>query len=198
MTTFENRAPPIRRVLGTIALEEAIQLPEFKDKTIQYAYNPTKWEELAEKIVDIHDIRLKKMNECGVEFFLLSWTSHGAQGYSDPKEAEKVARRANDYMSEQCKKNPKRFGGFASVSMHDPKQAADELERAIKELGLYGVILNDFQEAENGTKMLWYDQPEYDVFWAKVQELDGTVLNHAMLILSALLYSSEGTYQASL
>ena len=173
-------------------MEEAIQLPEFKDKTIQYAYNPSKWEELAEKIVDIHDIRLQKMNECGVEFFLLSWTSHGAQGYSDQREAEKVARRVNDYMSEQCKKNPKRFGGFASVSMHDPKQAAQELERAIKELGLYGVILNDFQEAENGTKMLWYDQPEYDVFWAKVQELDGTVLRPCTTNLKYLAISIRG------
>lgn len=127
--------------------------------------------------MDIHDVRLKKMNESGVEYMILSVTSHGAQGFSDPQEAEKFARRANDYMSEQCKKNPQRFGGFASVSMHDPKQAAQELERAIKELGLLGVILNDFQEAENGTKMLWYDQPEYDVFWAKVQELDGRLLD---------------------
>jgi len=34
MTTFENRAPPRRR--GTIALEEAIQLPEYRHKTIDY------------------------------------------------------------------------------------------------------------------------------------------------------------------
>jgi 2,3-dihydroxybenzoate decarboxylase len=48
------------------------------------------------------------MDECGVEFQILSWTSHGPQGYSDPKEAEAVARKANDYMAEQVKKNPKR------------------------------------------------------------------------------------------
>src|SRR5579871_4300808 len=100
-------------------------------------------------------MRLKGMDKCGVEYQILSWTSHGAQGYSDKAEAEKVARRANDYMSEQCKKNPKRylhgsretnirFGGFASLSMHDPKQAAEELKRAVKELGLLGAILNDF------------------------------------------------------
>jgi predicted TIM-barrel fold metal-dependent hydrolase len=43
-------------------------------------------------------------------------------------------------MAEQCKKNPKRFSGFASVSMHDPKQAAQELRRAVKELGLVGAM----------------------------------------------------------
>ena len=130
MTTFENRAPPIRRTLGTIALEEAIQLPEFRHKTIDYgipmmlpvltvAYNPPKWEDLADLIVDIHGTRLKKMDECGVEFQLLSWTSHGAQGYSDQKEAEAVARRANDYMSEQCKKNPKRYHSHYEISNQD-------------------------------------------------------------------------------
>jgi 2,3-dihydroxybenzoate decarboxylase len=56
------------------------------------------------------------------------------------EEAEGLAQRANDYMAEQCKKNPKRFSGFASVSMHDPKQAAKELRRAVKELGLVGVM----------------------------------------------------------
>jgi 2,3-dihydroxybenzoate decarboxylase len=72
-------------------------------------------------IVDIHDKRLKTMDkgnpqfpqskliwQVGCEYQILSWTSHGAQGYSDKAEAEKVARRANDYMSEQVKKNPKR------------------------------------------------------------------------------------------
>lgn len=79
--------------------------------------------------------------------------------------------------------------------MHDPKQAAQELERAIKELGLIGVILNDFQEAENGTKMLWYDQPEYDVFWAKVEELDGLAsMKCISLMNSPMLYSPQRPY----
>jgi predicted TIM-barrel fold metal-dependent hydrolase len=101
-------------------LEEAIQLPEFREKTIEFcinyylrllisAYNPSKWEDLADMIIDIHGTRLQKMNECGCEYQMLSWTSPGAQGRSDQKEAERVARRANDYMSEQCKKNPKRY-----------------------------------------------------------------------------------------
>jgi hypothetical protein len=117
-------------------------LPEFRSKTIQYgnhnslvscsnptAYNPDKWEELADLIVDIHDMRLKTMDKgtpqftqsklswkVGCEYQILSWTSHGAQGYSDKAEAEKVARRANDYMSEQVKKNPKRS---TSLTLND-------------------------------------------------------------------------------
>ena len=66
-----------------------------------------------------------------------------------------------------------RFAAFAALSMHNPVQAAEELKRAVKELGLVGAILNDFQQADN-EKMIFYDQPEYDPFWATVQELDGT------------------------
>jgi hypothetical protein len=68
------------------------------------------------------------------------------------------------------------------------------LERAVKELGMLGVILNDFQEAENGTKMLWYDQPEYDVFWAKVEELDGITLSSRIFNTSSLLYPPQRSY----
>lgn len=31
--------------------------------------------------------------------------------------------------------------------MHDPKQAAEELSRAVLELGCIGVMLNDFQSS---------------------------------------------------
>jgi 2,3-dihydroxybenzoate decarboxylase len=67
-------------------------------------------------------------------------TSPGPQGVADKAAAEKLARRANEYMAEQCRKNPKRFSGFASCSMHDPKQAAEELRYAVKELGLVGLM----------------------------------------------------------
>ena len=81
-----------------------------------------------------------------------------------------LARRANDYMAEQVAKNPKRFAGFCVLAMHDAHQAAEELRRCVTELGLKGVILNDFQSAgQDGETMLMYDQPEYDPFWAAVQ-----------------------------
>jgi 2,3-dihydroxybenzoate decarboxylase len=39
--------------------------------------------------------------------------------------------------------------------------------------------VNDYQSAgPDGEQMLMYDQPEYDVFWAAVQELDTVVYMH--------------------
>jgi 2,3-dihydroxybenzoate decarboxylase len=74
-----------------------------------------------------------------------------------------------------------RFAAFAALSMHNPVEAAEELKRAVKELGLVGAILNDFQQADN-EKMIFYDQPEYDPFWATVQELDGSPTDHLTLV----------------
>ena len=74
---------------------------------------------------------------------ILSITSPGCQGEADQAKAEALAKRANNYMADIVAKNPARFQGFASVSMHDPAEAAQELTRAVKELGLVRCMLND-------------------------------------------------------
>jgi len=82
-------------------------------------------------------------------------------------------------MAEEVKKNPKRFGGFCSLSMHRPAQAAQELRRSVKELGLVGAIVNDWQATgEDGNGILLYDTPDFDPFWEAVQELDVPIYFH--------------------
>ena len=51
---------------------------------------------------------------------------------------EELAGVTNDWITEQVKMNPQRFGAFASLSMHHPAQAAKELCRVVTELGLVG------------------------------------------------------------
>jgi predicted TIM-barrel fold metal-dependent hydrolase len=60
-----------------------------------------------------------------------------------------------------------------AVSMHDPKQAAEELTRCMtKKKGFVGVLLNDFQSSgQDGNTMLFFDQPEYDSFWKTANDL---------------------------
>ena len=90
-----------------------------------------------------------------------------------------MARVCNDWIAEEVKKNPKRFGAFCSLSMHRPAQAAQELRRAVKELGLVGAILNDWQATgEDGNGILLYDTPDFDPFWEAVQELKVPVYFH--------------------
>jgi predicted TIM-barrel fold metal-dependent hydrolase len=89
------------------------------------------------------DIMLMTRDKHGVGMMVLSITSPGCQGEADQEKSEALAKRANDYMADIVSKNPTRFQGFASVSMHDPAEAAQELTRAVKKLGLKGCMLND-------------------------------------------------------
>ena len=172
-------------MIGKIAIEEAWQLPELAADAKDYAA-AGEGETLANNLVDIHGQRLKLMDELGVEFQVLSLTSPGPQGMADPKAAAALATKGNDTLSTEVKKNPKRFGGLASVSMHSPEEAAREAKRAITQLGLVGVILNDFQTrqgADGQDEMIFFDQPEYDVFWKTMEELDALVYVHPRLAL---------------
>lgn len=68
---------------------------------------------------------------------------------------------------------PTKLTATSALSMHDPKTAADELRRCVKDYGFKGALVNDTQRTdESGDSMIFYDGPEWDVFWATVQELD--------------------------
>ncbi|CAI4214040.1 unnamed protein product [Parascedosporium putredinis] len=143
-------------VRGTIAIEEAVINPSdlewLGDSAAMYAPgsgasdpSANKYHALSQRLADIHDHRLKQMDAEGVEYMLLSVTSPGPQGEGDPVEAQRLAVHANDWLAAECARNPSRFGGLASLSMHDGEEAARELRRAVKELGMFGAILNDYQ-----------------------------------------------------
>lgn len=173
---------------GTIAVEEAIiDLAGVEAHTFaqfQSLMRPGSDESSGlsaheRRLLDIHDERLKSMDEHGVEYMLLSLTSPGAQGEPNAEKAKKMAQVANDYLAGEVKKNPKRFGALAALSMHNAQDAADELKRAVKELGMFGGLVNDFQsKGENGDEKVYFDTRDYDSFWQTVQELDVPVYFH--------------------
>jgi len=111
---------------------------------------------------------------------VLSFVSAGCQGITDREKAEAQATLANDRLEIEVMKNPTRFAAFAALSMHDPKQAAEELTRCMtKKQGFVGALLNDFQSSgPDGNTMLFYDQPEYDVFWKAANDLKAPVYLH--------------------
>ncbi|GKZ31482.1 hypothetical protein AbraIFM66950_012149 [Aspergillus brasiliensis] len=170
---------------GTIAIEEAVLNPKYaaqhavlKDVLSVYScYDHT----FPSKLVDIHGERLQKMDEHGVEYMVLSMTSAGPQSVVDADLAAKMASDNNDYLAAEVAKNPKRFGAFAQLSMHDPVQAAAELRRAVTELGMLGALVNDWQStltADGQERKLYYDTEEFDPFWSEVQALDVPVYFH--------------------
>lgn len=165
-----------------IALEEAWSIPESLS-----SYDPGTLApkgviggDLISNLLDVHGTRLAQMDANGLDLMVLSLSSPGAQGVTDPAAAAQLAMTANDRLEGEIARAPTRFAGFAALSMHDPKQAAVELERCMtQKKGFVGAMLNDFQSAgPDGNTMLFFDQSEYDVFWAKAEELDAPIYIH--------------------
>ncbi|KAJ6587139.1 amidohydrolase 2 [Mycena vulgaris] len=112
-------------------------------------------------------------------YMVISCTQPCIQGISDPVAAEAMARNVNDQLAASISNNTVRFGGFASLAMHNATTAAQELNRTVVELGFLGALINDYQQSgpDNAT-LLFYDQPEYDIFWEMVTELNVPVYLH--------------------
>ncbi|KAH7130921.1 amidohydrolase 2 [Dactylonectria macrodidyma] len=165
---------------GSIIFEEAFSLeyPEL-ERTIGSALPGQTYADLLTNLADIHNQRLRWMDETGVDYMVLSLTSPGIQGISDVRIAERVATQANDDIAATISNNTVRFGAFAALSMHNATQAALELRRCVEELGFHGALLNDFQQAgvDNNT-LYYYDAAEYDVFWQMAVDLDVPVYLH--------------------
>jgi 2,3-dihydroxybenzoate decarboxylase len=189
---------------GTIAVEEAVISPDtaWLLQESQQILTPGDTGKQAiethkARLMDIHGSRLDSMNAEGVEYMLLSLTSPGCQGIPGQKLAEKTATEFNDWLASEVSKNRSRFGGLAAISMHDPYQAASELERAVKELGFYGGIVNDYQlTGTDDRERRYYDTPFYDPFWTKVQELDVPVYFHPRYPSEKELQSKSSVYSS--
>ncbi|KAJ7091165.1 amidohydrolase 2 [Mycena epipterygia] len=179
---------------GSIAFEEAFTT---LDLAFQITGTPPPVGQmptgLLANLLDIHNQRLASMDANGVDFMVLSCAQPCIQGFSDPATAETMAKNVNDQLAATIANNTVRFGGFAALSMHNATWAAQELKRTVVELGFLGALLNDYQQSgpDNET-LLFYDQPEYDVFWEMVTELDVPVYLHPrgnIVQIQTLLYA---------
>lgn len=151
-----------------IAIEEAFAIPKFLarqplTKTLTEQHWIDEWNR---QLVDFADERIPIMDKYGIELQVLSLTVPGIQGLTDAHQAVIDARVSNDYLADIVAKYPDRFRGFAAVALQDPQAAAQELDRAVTSLGLCGALVNDHTNGH------YYDEPQYDVFWSKLEELD--------------------------
>jgi len=158
-------------MLGKISVEEHFVIPE----TVDASKGPLpadSWDELRARLLDIHDRRVRLMDEHGIEMMLLSLNSPAVQAIPDVKRAVDIARISNDYLAAEIAKRPDRFAGLAAVPLQDPEAAAKELTRCVKDLGFKGVLANGFSQAGDPNLPLYYDLPHYLPFWEVVEQLD--------------------------
>jgi aminocarboxymuconate-semialdehyde decarboxylase len=89
--------------------------------------------------IDVED-RLKGMDRAGIDMHVLTLTTPSVE--REPKEIGiKLARLANDGFRDIIEKYPERFTALAALPLQDPIASAEELRRAVQELGLRGGTL---------------------------------------------------------
>lgn len=115
--------------------------------------------------------RLAHMDRVGIDVQVVS---HGANspGNLDHPEAVELCRLVNNALAEQISEHPTRFRGFATLPLHDPVAAADELKRCVDELGFVGTLVS----GSCGGRFL--DDEQFDVVLAAAETLDLPIYVH--------------------
>lgn len=107
------------------------------------------------------DIRIARMDAAHIDFQVLSPSPLTYFHHIDAPSAIAFCRKFNDALAELVRRYPERLAGFASLPMQSPEAAVDELERAVKELGLWGAAIGtEFAEPLHSPAL----DPLYDAF----------------------------------
>jgi 5-carboxyvanillate decarboxylase len=172
-----------------IATEEAFSIPEIADRLREVARGPGRSLDLLllkriydvkpgddpsgrrELLVDLEGERLRDMDANGVDMQLLLLTAPGVQMF-DADTATDLAALANDRVAEVVARHPTRFAALASFAPQSPRRAAREMERAVRELGLSGFVVNSHTNGE------YLDDPKYWPILEAAEALDGCIYIH--------------------
>lgn len=132
--------------MRTITLEEHYASPAFLDGPGKELRDQAKnfsgpRARLLDQLCDVGDSRIAEMDAAGIDMQVLSLTSPGVEQL-EAAEATGLARSANDFIAGAIRRYPTRFAGFAALPTMDPKKAADELERCVRENGFKGTMIN--------------------------------------------------------
>ncbi|MGD0433584.1 MAG: amidohydrolase family protein [Acetobacteraceae bacterium] len=123
------------------------------------------------ELADLGDARLEDMDASGITVQVLSVSGPGADVV--PGEAGvRIAREYNDHLAEAVGRHPDRYRGFAHLPLLAPEAAADELERAVKQLGFHGVLVN------GATDGRFLDDPRFEPVLARAEALDVPIYIH--------------------
>ncbi len=128
-------------------------------------------EDTRKRLADLGELRLKEMDEAGIDIQVLSHCPPGAQAF-DADEAVSQGQAVNDRLSEVVRSKPDRFAAFASLPLRDPKGAADELERCVDKLGFKGAMVHGLTDG------LFIDDKRFWPIFERAEALDVPIYVH--------------------
>src|SRR5690242_3418500 len=119
--------------------------------------------------------RLEDLDRDGITRQVLIFHSAHVFYDADSRVAIEAARKYNDGLAEMIAtcKAPARYLGAAPLPMQDPTAAADEAERAVKQLHMPVVVIGTNVRGKN------LDMPEFRPFFARINELNVPIIIHS-------------------
>ncbi|AUT66885.1 amidohydrolase family protein [Paraburkholderia terrae] len=157
--------------MRVVALEEHFIVPSLLEAYFDLRTNPGLTPRRKEILTDLDEGRIKDMDDCGITYQVISASIPGAD-LLDGKEGIHVATETNNTLAAALRRHPDRFGGFAHLPMREPSAAADELERAVVDLGFSGAMVNGL------TDNRFLDDPRFDPVLERAAALDVPIYIH--------------------
>ncbi len=149
-----------------MAIEEHFVPDHLADLVTNPGWGPEAWGAVIAALTDTEQ-RLQEMDACGIELAVLSLASNGIQDVLEPVRAVELAQECNDALAAVIAARPDRYAAFAALPMQDPSAAADELDRAVHELGFRGALVNGYSSIGDLSTARYYDDPVYDQLWKR-------------------------------
>jgi predicted TIM-barrel fold metal-dependent hydrolase len=122
-----------------------------------------------EAVIEI-DKRLAAMESQAIDMEVLSINPFWYNRERDL--AAQIVKINNEKLAELCALKPDRFAAFASLTLQAPDLAVQELETAVKKLGLKGAAIGGSMNGEE------FSDPKFHPVWAKAEELGVPLFIH--------------------
>jgi aminocarboxymuconate-semialdehyde decarboxylase len=116
--------------------------------------------------------RIQEMDSEGIDVEALSINPFWYRAERDA--AAELIRIQNEKLAEFCAATPDRFVAFATVALQHPQLAVEQLEHAIKRLGLRGLSVGGSVAGQE------LADPKFHPVWAKAEELGILIFMHPL------------------
>jgi 2,3-dihydroxybenzoate decarboxylase len=126
---------------------------------------------IIDRLQEMGEPRIHDMDASGIDKQILLLTSPGVQVF-DAATAVSLAADSNDQLEAACRRYPDRYVGLAAVAPQNPREAAKELERGVRKLGLKGAVINSHTLGE------YLDDPKFWDIFAAAEALDVPIYIH--------------------
>jgi len=122
---------------------------------------------------EVYDIsrKIRDMDAAEVDVSILSVNMPGPERLV-PELRVAGAKTCNDFLAEVIQKHPGRFAGLACLPWQDVPEALAEIDRAVDDLGLCGIILYSHIEGDH------VDAPAYEPIYQRAEAREMPIVLH--------------------